>query len=100
VVQAYLQYPAAAGEPLRQLRAFATIDLQPLQSSSVRLVLPASAFEAFLRGRFQTVAGPYQIDIGQSSTSLPIHLETHAPPGPSSQDNLGMSVGRRSTSAD
>ena len=59
-----------------------------------------SAFEAFLRGRFQTVAGPYQIDIGQSSTSLPIHLETHAPPGPSSQDNLGMSVGRRSTSAD
>jgi beta-glucosidase len=89
-VQAYVQYPAAAGEPPRQLRAFATIDLQPSQSRSVRLVLPASAFEAFLRGRFQTVAGLYRIDIGQSSASLRIHLETHAPPAPLSQDNLGI----------
>ncbi len=87
-VQAYLQYPAAADEPPRQLRAFVPVDLRPSQSRTVRLDLPASAFEAFLRGRFQTVAGLYRIDIGQSSASLPIHLETHAPPAPSSQDNL------------
>jgi beta-glucosidase len=90
VVQAYLQYPAAADEPPLQLRAFDAVDLQPSQDRTVRLVLPASAFEAFLRGRFQTVAGLYRIDIGQSSAALPIHLVTHAPPGRFSQDNLGI----------
>ena len=92
VVQAYLEYPAAAGEPPRQLRAFDAVALRPSQSRTVRLVLPASAFEAFLGGHFRTVAGRYQIDIGQSSADLPIHLETHAPAPPAgqAQDNLGV----------
>ena len=92
VVQAYLEYPAAAGEPPRQLRAFDAVALRPSQSRTVRLVLPASAFEAFLGGHFRTVAGRYQIDIGQSSADLPIHLQTHAPTPPAGQtlDNLGV----------
>jgi beta-glucosidase len=91
VVQAYLEYPAAAKEPPVQLRAFDAVALQRSQSRTVRLVLPASAFEAFLGGRFRTVAGRYRIDIGQSSADLPIHLETDAPtpPADQAQDNLG-----------
>jgi beta-glucosidase len=93
VVQAYLEYPAAAPEPPRQLRAFDAVALQQSQSRTIRLVLPASAFEAFLEGQFRTVAGRYQIDIGQSSADLPIHLGTHAPTPPAgqtAQDNLGV----------
>jgi beta-glucosidase len=93
VVQAYLEYPAAAREPPHQLRAFDAVALRPSQSRTVRLVLPASAFQAFLNGGFRAVAGRYQIDIGQSSANLPIHLEARAPTPPTGQtvqDNLGV----------
>jgi beta-glucosidase len=79
VVQAYLHYPAAAGEPPDQLRAFQSVDLKPSQSRTIQLSLPRSAFEAFLNGKSQTVPGLYQINIGQSSADLPIHLPTNAP---------------------
>ncbi|HUJ64884.1 MAG TPA: glycoside hydrolase family 3 C-terminal domain-containing protein, partial [Acidimicrobiales bacterium] len=52
VVQAYLHYPAAAGEPPEQLRAFDAVSLRPSQSKLVHLTLPASAFQAYLRGAF------------------------------------------------
>jgi beta-glucosidase len=79
VVQAYLHYPAAAGEPPNQLRAFQSVELKPSQSRTIQLSLPRSAFEAFLHGKSQTVPGRYQINIGQSSADLPIHLSTTAP---------------------
>ncbi len=79
VVQAYLRYPAVAGEPPDQLRAFATVPLAPARSRVVHLTLPASAFQAELNGVEQVVPGPYSVDIGQSSANLPIHLSTAAP---------------------
>jgi beta-glucosidase len=79
VVQAYLHYPAVAGEPPEQLRAFAAVPLRALQSTVVDLTLPRSAFEAYLNGSFQTVPGSYSVDIGQSSGELAIHLPTPAP---------------------
>ena len=79
VVQAYLQYPPAAGEPPDQLRAFASVALQPGQSRVVNLTLAESAFEADLNGSEQVVPGTYSVDIGQSSADLRIHLPTVAP---------------------
>jgi beta-glucosidase len=74
VVQAYVRYPVSAGEPPEQLRAFARVTLAPSGSDSVTLVLPPTAFEIFSGTSFETVPGQYEIDIGQSSANLPIHL--------------------------
>ncbi len=79
VVQAYLHFPDAAGEPPEQLRAFSAVFLPPAASRLVDLTLPQSAFEADLNGSMQVVPGNYSIDIGQSSANLPIHLRTAAP---------------------
>ena len=79
VVQAYVRYPDATGEPPEQLRAFDAVPLAPSQSSRVHLSLPASAFQAYLPGGFRTASGLYSIDVGQSSANLPIHLTTKAP---------------------
>lgn len=79
VVQAYLRYPNAAGEPPDQLRAFAAVALAPGQSRVVSLTLPASAFAADLNGSEQLVPGMYSVDIGLSSADLHIHLPTAAP---------------------
>jgi beta-glucosidase len=79
VVQVYLQYPKAAGEPPEQLRAFDAVPLGNHQSSLIHFTLPATAFQAYLHGAFRTIPGTYSINIGQSSASLPIHLTTNAP---------------------
>ena len=79
IVQAYLRYPDAAGEPPDQLRAFAAVALEPGQSRVVDLTLPRSAFLADLNGSEQVVPGRYSVDIGQSSADLGIHLATAAP---------------------
>lgn len=74
VVQAYVRYPSAAGEPPEQLRAFARVDLAPYTSKMVTMALPSSAFQIFSKNSFSTVPGTYSIDIGQSSANLPLHL--------------------------
>ena len=79
VVQAYLGYPPAAGEPPRQLRAFDAVTLAPGASVRVVLDLPRSAFVAFLHGRFSTVSGSYTLFVGTSSTQLAYRLTLPAP---------------------
>ncbi len=74
VVQAYVRYPNSAGEPPEQLRAFTRVTLLPKTSKLVTLDLPPSSFQIFTKGRFTTLAGLYTIDLGQSSSSLAIHL--------------------------
>lgn len=74
VVQAYVHYPSAAGEPPEQLRAFARVELAPSASKTVTMALPPSAFQVFSNGSFVTVPGNYSIDIGESSANLPLHL--------------------------
>jgi len=74
VVQAYVHYPSAAGEPPEQLRAFARVELAPSASKTLTLTLPPSAFEVYAHGSFVTIPGSYSIDVGGSSANLPIHL--------------------------
>jgi hypothetical protein len=45
----------------------------------VRMQLPRSDFEAYLRGRFVTVPGTYGLAIGQSSEDLRLALHLKAP---------------------
>ncbi len=82
VVQAYLAFPAGAGEPPLQLAAFARVDLSPGQSATARLELPERAFEADPTGSsggFRTVAGTYRLLIGTSSADLPLVATLRAP---------------------
>ncbi len=79
VVQVYVRYPSSTGEPPEQLRAFARVALVPSGSDSVTLVVPPSAFEIFSGTSFETVPGQYEIDIGQSSADLSIHLPVTFP---------------------
>ena len=75
VVQAYLTYPAAAQEPPYELKAFASVPLAAGKSQAVSLNLPASAFQIYLGGGFQTVGGNYTVSLGQNERNLPI--KTH-----------------------
>lgn len=74
VVQAYVHYPNKAGEPPEQLRSFARVNLAPSRSALVTLTLAPSAFQVFSKGAFTTLAGRYSINVGQSSSDLPVHL--------------------------
>ncbi len=79
VVQAYLTYPPAAGEPPAQLVAFYPVALQPGQRRLVTLAVPASSFRVYLNGGWATVPGPYTLSVGQSSSDLPLSVTTTAP---------------------
>ena len=73
VVQVYVRYPSAAGEPPEMLRAFASVNLVASQSRDVSLFLPTSSFQSFLGGAFRTVPGNYVIGLGTSSENLVFH---------------------------
>ncbi len=79
VPQAYLTYPASAGEPPAQLVAFYPVTLQPHQTRTVDLNVPASAFQAYLGGSWTTVPGTYQLSVGESSSNLPLSTSLTAP---------------------
>lgn len=79
VVQAYLGFPASAGEPPLQLRAFQAVTLGARSSATVHLELARSAFEAYLGGRWRTVPGSYTISVGDSSADLPLTASVGAP---------------------
>ena len=79
VPQAYLTYPAAAGEPPAQLVAFYPVTLRPHQTKTVNLQVPASAFQAFLDDGWTTVPGTYRLSVGQSSSDLPLTTSMAAP---------------------
>ena len=74
VIQAYVRYPVASGEPPEQLRAFARVDIGPSSSSTVTIPIPNTSFQRSARGVLSTIPGRYWVDIGQSSADLPIHL--------------------------
>jgi beta-glucosidase len=79
VVEAYLQFPPAAGEPPLQLKAWSRAELGPRASTTVTLTLPASAFAAYLADRWQSVAGFYTLHVGTSSADLPFAVNVTAP---------------------
>jgi beta-glucosidase len=79
VVECYLEFPVAAGEPPRQLRAFAVADLGPGKSTTVHLTLPRSAFEIYENGRFEVPGGPFAAFIGSSSDSFTAQIRVRPP---------------------
>ena len=74
VLQAYVHFPTSAGEPPEQLRGFAKVNLASHQSKLISLVLPPASFQIYRAGALVTVPGPYRIDLGSSSATLPIQL--------------------------
>ncbi len=79
VPQAYLTFPAAAGEPPAQLVAFAPVTLAAGESRTVTLPVPASAFQAYLGGAWSIPPGSYTISVGESSSDLPLTVAVAAP---------------------
>ncbi len=77
VVELYLGVPSAAGEPPRQLKAFAKLSIAPRGHRTVRLTLPRSSFAYFSRSaNAWTVApGHYRVEVGSSSRDLPLHTQ-------------------------
>ncbi len=77
VVQAYVSFPAIAGEPPEQLRAFSRVLLQPGRSTRITLRIDRRSFEIYHHGSFTVIPGRYVINVGQSSTNLTIHIPLH-----------------------
>lgn len=75
-LEVYVEHPAAAGEPPRQLGAFGkTPVLAPAATTHLHLIVPKSAFLHWdTAGRRWTgTAGDYTIWAGTSSRNLPLH---------------------------
>lgn len=73
VVQAYLTFPKAAGEPPGQLAAFAPVTLAAGSSTTVTLHVSDSQLATFQAAGWTTVPGTYSIGVGDSSASQPTH---------------------------
>jgi beta-glucosidase len=69
-VQAYLSYPALAGEPPLQLRAFTRVTLDPHQSTTALLSLSPVAFQSYSQGALSVLPGTFQVRTGDSSAAL------------------------------
>ena len=74
VVELYVGFPALAGEPPRQLKAFAKLSLAPSRHRTVTLTLARSSFAYFRQsqGRLVIAPGRYRIEVGTSSRDLPL----------------------------
>ncbi|MEW9572707.1 glycoside hydrolase family 3 protein [Rhodanobacter sp. Si-c] len=79
VAQLYLAFPVGAGEPPRQLRAFAKVTLQPGARQQVSLRIPARAFATWdsARHAWHVAAGDYRVLVGDSSAHLPLQAVVH-----------------------
>lgn len=80
VVQLYVEPVAPAVErPVRELKAFAKVALQPGERRTVRLALGARAFSYYLPERRAWIAdaGEYRIVVGRSSRDLPLRGTFH-----------------------
>jgi beta-glucosidase len=74
VIQVYVQQPEKNGEPPRQLRVFAKIDLRAGESHPVRLSLSPRSFSIYDRDSeaWKMPGGKYKILVGTSSRDLPL----------------------------
>ena len=70
--QVYVAMPAAAGEPPRQLKAFAKVRLEKGSSRRVRFTLGPRAFAHWDDG-WKLTPGCYRVLAGSSSRALPLH---------------------------
>ena len=83
VPELYLGFPAAAHEPPRQLKGFASVVLQPGEERELAIALPASAFRYWDADTAAWAAGgAYEVMLGSSSRDIVWRDSvTVAPPG-------------------
>lgn len=74
VVEVYVHYPRAAGEPPEQLKAFARVTLAPAERTTATMFIPYTALRVFLDRRSVTVPGTYVVGIGSSSQDIALKL--------------------------
>ena len=74
VVQVYVGYPDATGEPPKQLRAFRKVQLAPGQTRHLTFSLGRDAFAHWdtTANGWVVSAGDYRIGVGDSSADLPL----------------------------
>jgi len=74
VVQLYVGAPAAAHEPVRQLKGYTKVTLKPGQTTTVRLKLSRSALATWNNAKtgWTVVKGRYRVSVGDSSRNLPL----------------------------
>jgi hypothetical protein len=72
IVQLYLAFPAAAGEPPLQLRDFAALQLAPGEAAAVAFELDARAYSIWDEGAYawRVVPGEYGVAAGASSRDI------------------------------
>ena len=70
VVQVYVAFPQAAGEPPEQLRGFERVDLAAGATKHVVITLPSSAFTYDNGHAMVFAAGAYGVSLGTSSAHL------------------------------
>jgi beta-glucosidase len=79
VVQAYVKDPAKLDEPPEQLKSFLRVDLRPGTARTVTLSLPISSLSVYVDAGMRTLAGTYEISMGQSSANLPLTVQVKIP---------------------
>jgi beta-glucosidase len=79
VVQAYVKDPAKLDEPPEQLKSFLRVNLEPGASRTVTLSMPISSLDVYVDGGMRTLAGTYDISMGQSSANLPLTVHVNIP---------------------
>ncbi len=74
VAQLYLSFPAAAGEPPRQLKGFERVELAPGQARRVTIRLDTRDFSVWdtASHAWQPARGAFTVSVGDSSRSLPL----------------------------
>lgn len=74
VAQLYVGFPGAAGEPPKQLKGFAKVNLAPGESTRVHFTLDAKDLATWddQADTWSTADGTYRIMVGDSSASLPL----------------------------
>jgi len=81
IVEVYLGFPKAAGEPPRQLKGLGKVMLQPGEEKTVQVKLDADAFQYWdeTRNAWTTAPGSYQVMVGRSSRDIVYTTSVAAP---------------------
>ncbi len=84
VVQVYLGFPAAVGEPPKQLKGYQKVLLQSGEEKVVHVKLDAESFKYWNEQAkaWTTAPGTYRIMVGRSSRDIVFETSLTAPPAP------------------
>lgn len=67
VVQAYINFPASANQPTRELAAVASVNVAPGATAPLQLSIPATSLMVYGSGGWTDVPGVYTVDVGDSA---------------------------------